>query len=41
LFSMNYATNYDDMAKQTMYNCVRKNDYEDARDYLQGVEIVK
>lgn len=41
LFSMNYATNYDDMSKQTMYNCVRKNDYEDARDYLQGVEIVK
>ena len=38
---MNYATTYDDMAKQTMYNCVRKNDYEDARDYLQGVEIVK
>lgn len=26
LFSMNYATTYDDMAKQTMYNCVRKND---------------
>jgi len=41
LFSMNYATTYDDMAKQTMYNCVRKNDYEDAWDYLQGVEIVK
>jgi site-specific DNA-adenine methylase len=41
LFSMNYATNYDDMAKQTMYNCVRKNDYEDARGYIQGVEIVK
>ena len=41
LFSMNYATNYDDMAKQTMYNCVRKNGYEDAAGYLQGVEIVK
>ena len=41
LFSMNYATNYADMAKQTMYNCVRKNGYEDAADYLQGVEIVK
>ncbi len=41
LFSMNYATTYEAMAKQTIYNCVRKNDYEDARDYLQGVEIVK
>jgi hypothetical protein len=41
LFSMNYAMNYDDMAKQTMYNVVRKNDYEPADDYLQGVDIVK
>lgn len=41
LFSMNYATNYADIAKQTMYNCVRKNDYEDASGYLDGVEIVK
>ena len=41
LFSMNYAMNYDDMAKQCMYNVVRKNDYELADDYLQGVDIVK
>lgn len=41
LFSMNYATNYNDMAKQTMYNCVRKNDYELAGDYLDGVNVVK
>lgn len=41
LFSMNYATNYEELAKQTMYNCVRKNDYEPAPDYLRGVEIVK
>jgi hypothetical protein len=41
LFSMNYATNYDDMNKQTMYNCIRKNGYEQADDYLQGVEVVK
>ena len=41
LFSMNYAMSYDDMAKQTMYNVVRKNDYELAGDYLQGVDIVK
>ena len=41
LFSMNYAMNYDDLAKQTMYNVVRKNDYETAPDYLAGVDIVK
>lgn len=40
LFSMNYATNYADLAKQTMYNVVRKNDYQPAPDYLTGVEIV-
>ena len=41
LFSMNYAMNYDDMAKQCMYNCVRKNDYEPADDYLAGIDVVK
>lgn len=41
LFSMNYATNYDDLASQSMYNCVRKNDYESAPDYLHGIEVVK
>lgn len=41
LFSMNYATNYDDLSKQTMYNCIRKNDYELAPDYLEGIEVVK
>jgi hypothetical protein len=41
LFSMNYAMNYDDMAKQTMYNVVRLNDYQLAPEYLQGVEVVK
>ena len=41
LFSMNYAMNYDDMAKQTMYNVVRLNDYQPAPEYLQGVEVVK
>lgn len=41
LFSMNYATNYDDLSKQTMYNCVRKSDYELASDYLDGVDVVK
>ena len=41
LFSMNYAMNYDDMSKQTMYNVVRLNDYQPAPEYLQGVEVVK
>jgi len=41
LFSMNYAINYDDLAKQTMYNVVRQNDYQLAPDYLEGVEIVR
>jgi len=41
LFSMNYATNYNDLSKQCMYNCVRKNDYEPANDYIDGIEVVK
>ncbi len=41
LFSMNYATNYDDLAKQTMYNVVRLNDYQPAPDYLYGIDVVK
>lgn len=41
LFSMNYATSYDDLEKQCMYNCVRKNDYELASDYLSGVDVVR
>jgi len=41
LFSMNYATTYEEMEKQTMYNCVRKNDYELADDYLDDVDIVR
>ena len=41
LFSMNYAMNYEVMAKQGMYNCVRINPYELCPDYLQGVQIVK
>jgi len=40
LFSMNYATNYEALSKETMYNCVRKNDYELAGDYLAGVDVV-
>jgi len=41
LFSMKYCMNYADMAKQTMYNCVRINAYEQCPDYLQGVQVVR
>ena len=41
LFSMNYATSYAEMSKQTMYNCIRKNDYDPADDYLKGIDVVK
>ena len=41
LFSMNYAANFADLAMQTMYNCVRKNDYEIAPDYLRGVDVIR
>lgn len=40
LFAMNYATSYDELCKQTMYNCVRQNGYNCA-EYLDGLEIVK
>ena len=39
LFIMNYATNFEDFAKNTFYNRVRKEDY-DVSGYLEGVEIV-
>lgn len=41
LFSMKYAMSFAEMKKQTMYNCIRKSDYEPANDYLQGVQVVK
>lgn len=40
LFSMNYATTLESFAKQTMYNCVRKADYNGS-GYLDGLEVVK
>lgn len=39
-FSMNYSTNLSGFVGDTLYNTVRRNDY-DATDYLEGVEIVK
>lgn len=40
LFSMNYVTSLEEISKQTMYNCVRKSDYNYPTGYLDGVEIV-
>lgn len=40
LFSMNYATTLEGFSKQTLYNCVRKSNY-DATGYLEGLHIVK
>ncbi|MBN8834552.1 MAG: DNA methyltransferase [Niastella sp. SCN 39-18] len=40
LFSMNYATCFEDMAKSSFYNCVRLSDY-DASGYLDGLEVVR
>lgn len=40
LFSMNYSTTLSDFAKQTMYNCVRKSNYN-VTGYLDGLEVVK
>lgn len=39
LFSMNYANNLAELTKQSLYNCVRKADY-DATGYLDGLEVV-
>lgn len=39
LFSMKYTTSYEELAKQTFYNTVRKSDYS-ADGYLEGVEVV-
>jgi len=40
LFSMNYATNYAEMSKQTLYNKLRLSEYN-ADGYLDGIEVVK
>lgn len=39
LFSMKYVLNYEDLKKQTFYNCVRTSDYS-ADGYLDGIEVV-
>lgn len=39
LFSMNYATSFEQLCKQTFYNCVRLSDYN-ADGYLDGLEVI-
>jgi hypothetical protein len=39
LFSMKYALSFDEMEKETLYNCVRQSAY-DATGYLDGLEVV-
>lgn len=40
LFSMKYVTSYEALSKETMYNCVRKENYYN-NGYLDGLEVVK
>lgn len=40
LFSMKYVTSFEALSKETMYNCVRKENYY-SNGYLDGLEVVK
>ena len=40
LFSMNYATSFEQLSKQSFYNTIRQGNYN-ADGYLEGIEIVK
>lgn len=40
LFSMKYVTSFEALSKETMYNCVHKDDYC-CDGYLDGLEVVK
>lgn len=40
LFSMKYVTSFEALSKETMYNCVRKDNYN-SDGYLDGLEVVK
>ena len=39
MFSMKYALSFEQIEKETLYNCVRQSDY-DAKGYLDGLEVV-
>lgn len=40
LFSMKYVSSIEEMQKETLYNNIRKSDYQPCPDYLQGIEVV-
>lgn len=40
LFSMKYCTSIDELRKESFYNNVRKADYPQCLDYLNGIEVV-
>ena len=39
MFPMNYATEFSDLEKETLYNKIRTTDYEPCLDYLDGLTI--
>lgn len=40
LFSMKYCMSLDELRKESFYNNVRKADYPQCADYLEGIEVV-
>lgn len=36
---MKYSTNFENLVKQTLYNCVRQSEY-DTSGYLEGLTVV-
>ena len=39
MFSMKYATSLEAMRKETLYNNIRKTDYQPCPDYLEGLTV--
>jgi 16S rRNA G966 N2-methylase RsmD len=39
MFSMKYKMNLNDLRKEVLYNNIRKNDYPNCKDYLEGLKI--
>lgn len=39
LFSMKYKLSIDELRKESLYNNIRKNDYPECKDYLEGIDI--
>lgn len=39
-FSMNYGNKLEDFTQDTLYNTIRKSNFELATDYLAGIEVV-